>query len=91
MGPLDFFWHLAGFLAPAAAVALLLNLAARVLVPASARRSSWTAALVLDFVAGTAGLLAVFWLTGRDGTMAGYGALVLATASSQWLLGRHWK
>ena len=33
MGPLDFFWHLLGLLAPAAGVALLVCLAARVLLP----------------------------------------------------------
>ncbi len=91
MGPLDFLWHLSGFLAPAAAVALLVSLAARVLMPESARQSSWIAALVLDFGAGTAALLAALWLSGRDGSMAGYGALVLASGSSQWLLGRRRK
>ena len=91
MGPLDFLWHVAGFLAPAAAVALLVSLAARVLLPESARQGSWTAALVLDFGAGTAALLGALWLFGRDGSMAGYGALVLASASSQWLLGRRRK
>jgi hypothetical protein len=91
MGPLDLLWHLAGFLAPAAAVALLVSLAARILMPESARQGSWAAALVLDFAAGTAALLAALWLSGRDGTMAGYGALVLAAASSQWLLGQRRK
>ncbi|GAC1607187.1 MAG: hypothetical protein NVS3B2_15920 [Ramlibacter sp.] len=88
MGLLDFLWHLAGFIAPAAGVALLVSLVARFVPPGSTRQGSWTAALMLDFAAGTAALLAALWLTGRDGTMAGYGALVLASATSQWLLGR---
>jgi hypothetical protein len=91
MGPLDFFWHLAGFLAPAAGVALLVSLAARVLLPEGARAGSWTAAWALDFVAGSAALLAVLVLSGRDGTLLAYTALVLACGSSQWLLGRSWK
>jgi hypothetical protein len=91
MGPIDFFWHLAGFLAPAAGVALLVSLAARVLLPEGARPGSWLAAWVIGFLAGSAALLAALALTGRDGTMAGYAALVLACASSQWLLGRSWR
>jgi hypothetical protein len=90
MGPLDFFWHLAGFLAPAAGVALLVSLAARALLPAGARAGSWQTAWALDFLAGSAALLAVLVLSGRDGTMLAYAALVLASATTQWLLGRSW-
>ncbi len=89
MGPLDFFWHFAGLLAPAAGVALLVSLAARVL--SGGGGGSWLTAWTLDFLAGAAALLAGLWLFGRDGTMLAYGALVLATATSQWLLARSWK
>ena len=91
MGPLDFLWHLAGFLAPAAGVALLVSLAARVLLPEGARPQSWTAAWVVDFLAGSAAMLAALMVTGRDATIVAYGALVLACATSQWLLGRSWR
>jgi hypothetical protein len=47
--------------------------------------------MAIDFLAGTAALLAALWLFGRDSTMIGYAALVLACASSQWLLGRSWR
>ena len=90
MGPLDFFWHLAGLLAPAAGVALLVSLAARVLLPGGGA-GSWLTAWILVFLAGAAALLAGLWLFGRDGTMLAYGALVLAPATSQWLLARSWK
>jgi hypothetical protein len=89
MGPLDLLWHLAGFLAPAFAVALIVSLAARVLLAPTGR--SWKATMAIDFLAGTAALLAALWLFGRDSTMIGYAALVLACASSQWLLGRSWR
>jgi hypothetical protein len=36
-------------------------------------------------------LLAALALTGRDGTMAAYTVLVLACATSQWLMGRSWR
>ena len=92
MGPLDFLWHWLGFLAPAAGVALLVSLAARVLGRDSAATgSSWRAAFMLDFGAGSVALLAGLALSGRDGTMAAYAGLVLACATSQWLLGRSWK
>lgn len=91
MGPLDFLWHLTGLLAPAAGVALLVSLAGRVLLPVTARPASWLAAWVVGFLAGSLALLAGLVLSGRDGTMLAYAALVLATATSQWLLGRSWK
>lgn len=91
MGPIDFLWHLSGLLAPAAGVALLVSLSAVYLLPEGARPVSWAAALTVDFLAGAAALLAGLALTGRDGTIAAYVALVLACASSQWLLGRRWR
>ena len=69
----------------------LVSLAARVLLPEGARPGSWVAAWVVDFLAGSAALLAALVLTGRDATMLAYAALVLACATSQWLLGRSWR
>ena len=91
MGPLDFFLHLAGFLAPAAGVALLVSLLARVLMPAPPARSHWLSSFAIDFIAGAVALLAGLWLFGRDGKMLTYGALALACASSQWLMARGWR
>ena len=91
MGPIDFLWHLSGFLAPAAGVSLLVSLSARVLLPEAARPGSWVAAWVVDFLAGSVALLAALALTGRDATMLAYAVLVLACATSQWLLGRSWR
>ena len=91
MGPIDFLLHLLGFLAPAMGVALLVSLSARVLLPEGARPGSWVAAGLIDFLAGSAALLASLVLTGRDGTMIAYASLVLACATSQWLLGRSWR
>ena len=91
MGQLDLLWHLTGLLAPAAGVALLVSLSARVLFSEGARPGSWIAAWVVDFLAGAGALLAGLVLTGRDGTMVAYAGLVLACATSQWLLGRSWR
>ena len=91
MGPIDLLWHLSGLLAPALGVALLVSLSARLLLPEFARPGSWLAAWVIDFLAGSAALLVALALTGRDGTMIAYAALVLCCASTQWLLGRSWR
>jgi hypothetical protein len=90
LGPIDFLWHLAGFLAPAAGVALLLSLSARLLMPNSKTRS-WLACAAIDFVAGVVALGLGLWLFGRDGKMLAYAALVVASASSQWISGRGWR
>ena len=88
MGLSDFMPHLAGFLAPAAFLALTLPLLARLLLRA-APGLAFQALCV--FAAGAATLLAGLWWFGRDGKMATYAALVLAAATAQWLAGRAWK
>jgi hypothetical protein len=88
MGPTDAFLHLAGFLAPAAALALLLPLAARLVRPAPVR---WWVQSASVFVAGVAVLAAGLWWFGRDGKMATYLTLVVAAGSVQWLASRAWR
>ena len=90
--------HLLNFIAPACFVGWLLALAGLPFSPAPGRnaagpgrlrrcwRDGWTNTLVATGAA-TASLV----LLGRDGEMAGYAALVLAAASSEWLLLRGWR
>lgn len=88
MGLSDFLPHLAGFLAPAAFLALTLPLLARLLLrtgPGFARQA------VCVFLACAATLGAGLWWFGRDGKMATYAALALAAATAQWLAARSWK
>lgn len=89
------FWsllnHLLNFAAPAAVVALLLCLAARFFWRKEPAALAWTAQAAIVFVVGCAALLTSLWWLGHDGRMAGYGALVLASASAQWLLLRGWR
>ena len=89
------FWsllnHLLNFAAPAAVVALLLCLAARFFWRKEPPALAWPAQAALIFAVGCAASLASLWWFGRDGRMAGYGALVLASASAQWLLLRGWR
>ena len=79
------------FIAPAAAVALLLVLAARVFWRKEPVTLVWWAQAAIVFAVGCIALLASLWLLGRDGRMAGYAALVLAAASVQWGLLRGWR
>ncbi len=91
MGPVEFFIHLANFAAPALGLALLLALAARLLGPNRAIvRAVWAQAAIV-FMAGLAVLAAGLWWFGRDGKMATYGALVVVSASVQWLLAGAWR
>ena len=87
MDPIDAFWHLMNFFAPAAVVGLLAPMLAKLLWWRSltgvswARLSRWaTAGSALMLIAGL-----VFF--GRDGKMATYGAMVLGCALSLWWVG----
>ena len=83
--------HLFNFAAPALFLALLLALGGRVVGPKGASSLPWYAQAAINSVVGCAVLLAGLWWLGRDGRMLTYAALVLACASSQWLLLRGWR
>ena len=90
MGPLDLALHLTGFAAPAVFLAVLLPLASRLLLRRQAGVGvAWQVTLVL--LAGLAVLAGGLWWFGRDGKMLTYAALVLATATAQWLAARSWR
>lgn len=82
----DFFWHLGGFLLPAAALAAGMVLLSRVLDRQHAARLGWPVQLGIHFGVGLAVLVAGLLLTGRDGRVITYAALVLASATTQVLL-----
>ncbi|OYQ39373.1 hypothetical protein CHU94_18560 [Rhodoferax sp. TH121] len=84
MGPLDLLNHLLNFAAPALAVGLVLAFLAPVFMKNKALDRTRTAQVAINFVVGLLALLAGLLFFGRDGKMASYAALVLATAASQW-------
>lgn len=91
MGPLDILNHLLNFVAPAAAVALLLVLAGGWIGPQGRpAMAAWRRFAVL-FVVGVAVLAGGLLIWGRDGKMLTYAALVLCCASTQWVLSRAWR
>jgi hypothetical protein len=88
---LDILNHLLNFAAPALALALLLPLAAWFLKRKTASAYSWWAQMVINLAVGLAVQTASLWWWGRDGKMLAYTALVLAVATSQWVLVRGWR
>ncbi|OGB10132.1 MAG: hypothetical protein A3E79_14920 [Burkholderiales bacterium RIFCSPHIGHO2_12_FULL_61_11] len=87
--------HLLNFMAPAALLALLLVLLARLFFGFfSSKRpfaKSWWVQVTIIFVANVLILTAGLLFFGHDGKMLTYGALVLGAALCQWLLLRGWK
>ena len=87
MGPLDALWHLGGFFA----MAFLAGSIAAALAKAMWRRDL-AAVPVLRLAAYAAGAgcivtLAGLLISGRDGRMVTYGAMVLANALTLWWRG----
>ena len=91
MGPIDAFFHVSSFMAPAWAVGVLVALAARVVLRTAPQGGSWWRDAAINSIAGLLGLAAGLWYFGVDGKMAAYAGLVLAAATSQWFCSRGWK
>lgn len=84
-------FHLANFFLPALVLAICMVLLGHLFFRPQAKAQGWLWPLTLHTSVGSAVLLlGLIWL-GRDGKMLTYGALVLASASSQWLLLRAWR
>ncbi len=84
MSFLDLLWHLLDFAAPALLLGVISATAAKCLWRGPLRTTPW---LQLGGVAAAASLLACLAgliITGRDGKMVTYAAMVLACAASLW-------
>lgn len=87
--------HLLNLLAPAALMAVLLVVLAR-LIPGFFRSKQpfaqvWWAQIAINFIVGAGVLAAGLVLLGRDGKMLTYVGVVLAMACSQWCQLGGWK
>jgi len=91
MSPLDLFNHLLDFVAPAFALALICAILGRLLMRGNAKALAWWVQGAVNFVVGVAVLAAGLVISGHDGQMATYAALVLACGTSQWLVGGGWR
>lgn len=91
MNLLDLLIHLLSFAAPAFAVALLVSLSGRLVLPAGTPPRRWWVPFLANFLVGLAILGAGLWYFGRDGKMMTYAALVVGVATCQWVVGRAWR
>lgn len=84
MNPLDAFWHLMNFIAPAVFVGALSAAGAKLVWARELRGRSWLQ--LLGWAAVPAVLVAVAGLlvAGRDGRMTTYVAMVVAAAVGLW-------
>ena len=89
MGPIDTFFHLLNFAAPALVVGVLTALFSSLFMKNKPLAQHWYAQAAINSVACLLVLLGGLWFFGHDGKMATYALLVLASGSSQWLLSRH--
>lgn len=91
MPAIDSLWHLLNFCAPAAFLAVLLVLGRWIFARKAPALLPWYGQLALHFVVGCAALFVALVWQGRDGSVMGYALLVLALATSQWLVLGSWR
>jgi hypothetical protein len=87
MGPIDLLWHLLNLLAPSVSLALVAAALAKALWRHELAGVAWAGLARWAAMAATAALLGGLVLLGRDGRMATYAAMVLATAIALWWRG----
>ena len=87
MGPVDAFWHLSNFFGPALGLALVAPALAKLLWRRELRTVAWRSLAGWTFGVCAAVLLAGLVITGRDGRMLTYAAMVLAAALALWWRG----
>ena len=83
--------HLFGFFLPALCLPMLLWPMARLAFGRPVGAPRWWVQWLVQLAVCAAVLLAGLWVFGRDGKMLTYAALVLVSASCQWLLMRGWR
>ena len=93
MGPYEQFIHILNFMAPAWGIAIFCALCARGTTRLGLPRAAWrvrTQVWVNGWL-GVAVLLGGLMLWGVDGKMATWSALVLVSATTQWLMCQAWR
>ena len=87
MGPLDAIWHVLNFFAPALGLAVLSASAAKLVWRRDLAGVAWLRLALWAALAGMAVLIGGLVVFGRDGKMATYAALVVASAIALWIAG----
>ncbi|WP_431100192.1 hypothetical protein [Roseateles noduli] len=84
MDPLDAVWHFGNLFLPAWGVAALMASALKLIWRETVSGMRWRTLASWGGLGGTLGLFAALMLTGRDGTMAGYGLMLIGITATQW-------
>lgn len=87
MSLLQQFWHWLNFLAPALGVAAIAALLSKLVWRRELRGTSWLRLAAWAGAAGEVASVAGLLITGRDGAMVSYGAMVLCIAAALWFAG----
>jgi hypothetical protein len=87
MGPLDAAWHLLGFVAPALLLGMLAAAGAKLVWRRELAGAAWLRLARDAAIANVAVLVAGLAITGHDGRMATYAAMVAACALALWWRG----
>jgi hypothetical protein len=91
MGFVDAVLHALSFMWPALAVALLVTLSGRFFKSNRPLALTFIAQSAINFVVCLGVLLIGLILTGRDGKMLTYFAMVLASGTVQWVISGGWR
>jgi hypothetical protein len=91
MSLLDLLIHALNFAAPAAFLAVLMPLLAKLIFRRQQALLAGWAQVLVNFTVCIAVLLAGLVFFGRDGKFATYAALVVCAATSQWMMARRWR
>lgn len=84
MGFIDALWHLLNLVAPAVGLGLIASVAAKLAWRRGLASVRWQQLAWRVSLANTVVLMAGLALTGHDGRMSTYGAMVLASAAALW-------
>jgi hypothetical protein len=87
MGPLDALWHLGNLLAVAVMTGVLCAVGVKLLWRRELAAVSWRALLLYAVACSCIVTLAGLAITGRDGRMGTYAAMVLLNALTLWWRG----
>ncbi|MDH4392494.1 MAG: hypothetical protein QE285_13865 [Aquabacterium sp.] len=87
MNAMDALWHLANLVAPALGLGLIAASLSKLLWRRALAPVAWRHLASWATGAAAVALLAGLVLTGRDGRMATYALMVLATAAALWWAG----
>jgi hypothetical protein len=87
MGPIDAFWHLANLIAPGLGLGLIAAALAKLLWRRELAAVPWRRLATRAASASTVVLLGGLVISGRDGRMGTYGAMVMACAAALWWTG----